>query len=149
MSVNKQTTESIFTSRLDIQKLRLKVKMNSITFITTVINTLPPWAQIIKNHWYTLRGNFKLKDIFQESGTPTEHWPNNFTEIIGSTNIQNNKVIHMKPTIKSSKFYQPCNIRNNLCCAHLKSIYSFTSFTTKKIFKIYHKLSSWSKNINY
>ena len=69
--------------------------------------------------------------------------------MIGSNNIRNNKVIHRKPTIKSTKLCQPHNMKNNLCCKHLKSTNSFTSFTTKKTRKIYHESNCRSKNLIY
>ena len=58
------------------------------------------------------------------------HWPNNLREMIENNNIVNNKVIHKKLTIKSTKFYQLCFIKNKIFCKHLKSTNSFTCFTT-------------------
>ena len=52
----------------------------------------------------------------------------------GNNNIQSNKVIYWKLTKKSTKFYQQCNIKNNLI-----STDSFTSFTIKETWKFYQK----------
>ena len=89
----------------------------------------------MKNYLDILKLNLKLNYIFQEAIIQTYHWQNNLKEMIGSNNILNDKVIHKKPIIKSTKFCQTHNIKNNLCRKHLISNNSFTCFTTKNNFK--------------
>ena len=75
--------------------------------------------------------------------------PKNLKEMVGSNNILNNEVIRRTPTIKTIKFCKPCNVKNSLCCNHLKSTDSFTSFATKNTYKIYHESNCKSKNVIY
>ena len=76
-------------------------------------------------------------------------WTKNLKEMVGSNNILNNKVIHKTPLIKTVKFCKPCNTRNSLCCNHLKSTNSLTSFVTNNTYEIYHESNCISRNIIY
>ena len=71
-----------------------------------------------------------LKDIFQEP---------QLRELIGSNNILNNKVIYLKPTIKSSKFAYHVILKTINTKNITNQPISFTSFTPKMAFKIYQK----------
>ena len=93
MLIESQTSKAISTPRQDTLKLRAKVKMNCITYVTTFNNTLLPLLETIKNHWDILRVNLKLKYFVQEPHILTYCWPNNLREMIGSCNIRNNKGI--------------------------------------------------------
>ena len=90
-----------------------------------------------------------LKDIFQKPSILTYCRPNNLRQMIGSNITLNNKGIHRKPTIKSNKFRQSCNTKNNLCYKHFKYTGIFISFTIKKFHKIYYESNNGSKNVIY
>ena len=147
--VENQIKKAIAIPREAILKLAKKEKINRISFVTTFNNTLPPLAQIIQNRWDILKLKPNLKDIFREPGMLAYRRPMNLKEMIGSNIILDNKVNRRISTIKTIKFCQPCNTRNSLCCNHLKTTNSFTSFVTKNKYKIYHESNCKSKNVIY
>ena len=147
--VENQIKKAIAISREATLKLATKERINRIPFVTTFNNTLPPLAQIIRNRWDILKLKPNLKDIFKEPGMLAYRRPMNLKDMIGSNTILDNKVNRKNPTIKTIKFCQPCNTRNSLCCNHLKTTNSFTSFVTKKKYNIYHESNCKSKNVIY
>ena len=100
------------------------------------IQQLSAIAHIIKKRWDIFIVNFNLKDIFQELGILIYCWPYNLKDMMGSNNILNNKIIYRKLTLKSPKFCQLCNIKNNLFCKQFKSINLFSSFIAKRFEKL-------------
>ena len=126
-----------------------KERTNRISLVTTFYNTLPPIAKIIRDRWDILKLKPNLKDVFEEPGMLAYRRAKNLKEIVGSNNILNNKVIRRTPTIKTIKFCKPYNIKNSLCCNHLKSTDSFTSFVTKNTYEIYHESNCKSENVIY
>ena len=147
--VDNQIKKAIDIPRKDTLKLTNKERSNRIPLVTTFNNTLPPMAQIIQKRWDILKLKPNLKEIFQEPGMIAYRRPRNLKEMVGSNNILNNKVTRTKPTIKTVKFCQPCNIKKSLCCNHLKSTNSFTSCVTKTTYKIYHESNCKSRNVIY
>ena len=83
--IKNQTTKSISTL-----KLRPKVKVNSITFVTTFNNVFSSLDQIIKIRWNILRVNPNLKDIFQELSTLNYRRLSNLKDLVGISNILDN-----------------------------------------------------------
>ena len=96
MLIENQITKAISNPRQDTLKLKLKGKLNCVPLATTLNNTLPPLEHILKV-------NLNLKDIFQEPSILTNGRANNLREMMESNNTLNNKVIHLKSAIKSSR----------------------------------------------
>ena len=74
--------------------------------------------------------------------------PNNLGEMRVNNKILHDKVIRQKPTIKSTKFCQPCNIKSSPSCKNLKSTNLFLAIK-RKLFNIYHESNYRSKNVIY
>ena len=118
--------------------LKPKVKRNRILLLAIFNNSLITWSKN-ETSWNISKINPNLKDLFQESGMLTYRRPNNLKKIKGINNILNENIILKKPPIKSSKFRQPCNTKNNLSgkhpsnrpthslVSHLKRLLKFTS----------------------
>ena len=118
--VDNQIKKAVAIPREDTLKLTTKERTNHIPLVTTFNNTLPPIAKIIRDRWDILKLKPNLKDIFEKPGMLAYRRPKNLKEMVGSNNILNNKVIRRTPTIKTIKFCIPCNVKNSLCCNHLK-----------------------------
>ena len=132
--VDNQMKKAVAMPREDTLKLTTKERTNCIPLVTTFNNT-----KVIRDRWGILKLKPNLKDILEKPGMLAYHRPKNLKEMVGSNNILNNKVIRKTPTIKTIKFCKPCNFKDSLCCNHLKSTDSFTSFVTKDTYKIYHE----------
>ena len=71
-------------------KLATKEKINRIPLVTTLNNTLPPLAQIIRNLWDILQLNPNLKEIVKEPGMLAYRRPMSLKDMIGSNTILDN-----------------------------------------------------------
>ena len=133
--------------------LQYKNKTNNrkiIPLITTYNKKLPNLKQMIEKHWNILKIDENLATTFNQTKPVVAYRRNkNLKDLIGQTNIKNNKVNRTTLKPKTGKC-RPCLTNTkNLCCKQVLNTNTFTSHQTKQQFQIFHNINCRSNFIIY
>ena len=147
--LHEQIRKAITTPRETTLQKTLKERTIRIPLVTTFNSTLPQIGKILRERWDILNIKPKLRALFPEPPIIAFRRCKNLREIIGSNTITNNKVFRKEAKNQIAKYCSPCNTSRSLCCNSVIETNSFTSVTTKKTYKIFHKSNCRSMNVIY
>ena len=134
--------------RKDLLQYKDKNPTFKIHFSVTYNKTLPNIKETINNNWNLLKIDSKIANAFDEKPVISFKRNPNLRDLIGGTNLINNKKILRKKNTKGN--CRPCFSKTgNLCCKQVLTTNTFTSETTNRTFSLRHYVTCRSKNIIY
>ena len=110
--------------------------------VITYNQTLPNFRKILGDNWSLLNIKSRLKHVFKEQPIIGYSRNKNLRDMIGDTNIENNKIVRKQKPILKNGYCKPCFSKtNNLCCKQAAPTTTFKSNTTLKTYQIFHPLN--------
>ena len=117
---------------------------NKLKFMTRCHRNLPNIRSVIDNNWNTILTNSKLENTFKEKLILAFKRNKNLKDIIGGTELRNNKKV-IKAELKDG-YCSPCLSQiGNICCKQIISTKCYRSTDTGEKFTIKHRVNRKTK----